>query len=208
MTHARVTSWGVNLLLLQPAEQCLPVMETGEQKATMDAPLWGEDYLRSWLKTHQIETRAADHSLAWKVLRAAYAIAWWDRAKQLNGPAPRPPLLHNQRCGVRYLLQFDETRAGSPADFHILVYSLDSKPTLRVRDTMFHEAADEHKPGLLLFASNDARVRFYQPTADQWADWKSSWPGVEHLPEQIRAVVSDGVDAAATLESSRQRVKN
>ena len=80
-----------------------------------------------------IETLSAD---ALALLHGAYAVAAEAKAVAASKKmpkvafhAPKLPVIHNQRDGIRYILSFDGQNMGSPDEIHVLLYPEGKKPS-------------------------------------------------------------------------------
>lgn len=136
------------------------------------------------------------------MLYAAYAVALTARLdKSHQVQAPSIPLLHNQRSGLRYRLYFGREKQGSPSDLHILLYTGDNRPAIYGVPANPHSIAGEHKEGLDLLHTLDRRIRFYQLTDDQWAEWNKTRPDISTFPPQLRDLVAAAFAAAESLRA-------
>lgn len=173
-TPTRTSAWGVDLNRLKYDKE-------------MDAsiPSFGR-----WLAVNGLPPFENIQEEARTLLHAAFAVAITEKndpAKKFR--APRLPLIHNQRSGTRYILAFDKRNMGSPADIHILLYPSDSqKPNFVSLETTNRPTADERKPGLLLLASRDMRIRFYKTTEAQSKEWKKHPIDYAALPDSVRTL--------------------
>jgi hypothetical protein len=186
LSTSRVSGWGIDLDLL---------------KREPDIDGSHEGFLR-WLDMNELPfealTRDADD-----LLYAAFAVAMAAKKKPVvSFKAPRLPLIHNQRCGIRYTLYFGREKMGSPCDVHVLLYPNDRKPLLYGVPASERPTADEHKAGLAILQTWDKRVRFYQATDDQWEEWNRTPPDLKVLPEDLRNVVAKGCAAAERLREN------
>ena len=136
------------------------------------------------------------------LLHAAYAVALTaklDKSRQFQ--APSIPLFHNQRSGQRYRLYFGREKKGSPCDLHILLYAGDNRPAIYGVPANPYPTAGEHKEGLDLLHTLDRRLRFYQLTDAQWAEWNKARPDISTLPPQLRDLVAAAFAAAERLRA-------
>ncbi len=184
LTSTRTSGWGVNLDLL---------------KWDSDMDTSAESFL-SWLAINGLDARHIVSSEARELLHAAFATALTAKKLKLKATAyPRLPLIHNQRCGVRYRLHFDKEKKGSPCDIHVLLYPAGRKPLLYGIPAFVRPTADERKSGLGILESWDKRVRFYQTTEAQWNEWVKTKIDFSAVPQDLRQLIVTGLDAARHL---------
>ena len=184
LSPTRITEWGIELRLLG-----LRNISTGS------------DFYTSWFNAHKLELVTRTPFVN-EILRGALRLACVSREliKRVK-TMPRFPLIHNQRGGNRFLLYFDQERMGSPADIHVLIYTSPNCPQLHGWSPLEKPTANEHKHALLLAATADNRVRFYQPTEPQWTEWQPEWDKVwpefcSFLTSDDRSIIENGVAAA------------
>ena len=183
-TPTRSSHWGMDLdrLPLGGGEPCL----------SLETFLHGFGFLT--------QTASGD-TLA--LLNGAYAVAAAEKLdKKRLFRAPKLPLIHNQRDGIRYTLYLDDQNIGSPSPIHVLLYPEGQKPTLVGWAATERPSATERKPGLLLLATPDKRIRFYQATDDQWQEWQRQRPSLDSIPENLRPVVAEAIAAAERLRQT------
>ncbi len=151
----------------------------------------------------EIDTLSAD---ALALLHGAYAVAAEAKAVAASKKtptvkfhAPKLPVIHNQRDGIRYILSLDGQNLGSPDEIHVLLYPEGKKPSLNGWAATERPSAAERKPGLLLTATSDKRIRLYQATDEQWREWQAQPLALESLPEALRPIVAEALAAAERL---------
>jgi len=154
----------------------------------------------------EIDTLSADvmallHG-AYAVAAEAKAVAASKKMPKVSFHAPKLPVIHNQRDGIRYILSFDGRNMGSPDEIHVLLYPEGKKPSLNGWAATERPSAAERKPGLLLTATPDKRIRFYQATDEQWREWQAQRPALESLPETLRPIVAEALAAAERLRQT------
>jgi hypothetical protein len=186
LSTTRVSGWGIDLDLLKREPDI-----TGTREG-----------FRQWLDINELPYTALAPD-AEDLLYAAFAVAM--AAKRKAGgtfKAPRLPVIHNQRCGIRYTLYFGREKMGSPCDLHVLLYPGDRKPLLYGVPAIERPTADEHKVGLAILQTWDKRVRFYQATDAQWEEWNRTPPDLKVLPDDLSIVVVKGCEAAERLREN------
>lgn len=196
---ARITARDVVL-------KCMPTRSTH----------WGIDLtrLKTWpeMALHHFESCMSENQLnafdaspdAFALLRGAFAVSAYARAdKTRRFRAPRMPLMHNHRDGLRYILSLDGVNCGSPAQAHVLIHPDNIRPRLSGWESPDRPWIAEHKPGLRLLASADNRIRFYQLTAAQWATWSATRPDATAFPEEIRDQAIAALEAAERLRTAQ-----
>lgn len=189
VSTTRVSSWGVNLELLK---------REAETDFTQRA------FFR-WLTVNGMSPAELSPEAS-ALLHAAYTVALFEKTDvSRTFKAPRLPLIHNQRCGLRYRLHFDRAKMGSPCDLHVLLYPHGRKPMLYGVPAVERPTAGEHKAGLAILQTWDKRIRFYQLTDSQWAEWTASKPHLETLPGEVKSLVDHGIAAAEALRASTNR---
>jgi hypothetical protein len=185
LSVARVSSWGINLGLLKREEQMTP-----DHRSFDD-----------WRKLNGLSARnlSPDTHI---LLFAAYAVAVTGKLDTTRTfRAPRMPLIHNQRCGKRYILHFGPEQQGSPCARHILLYSGPERPVLYGVPPTGRTTTAELKEGLVLLQTWDKRIRFYQLTDAQWAEWNKARPDTTSLPPDLRELVKEAFAAAERLRA-------
>jgi len=193
LSPTRITEWGIEHRLLN-------LLGSGGS-APGGFPNWFSHHKLEWMS-------AAPTMLLEEIFRGAYHLAYEvRRLRTLPALAKlQYPLIHNQRGGNRFLLFTDQKRLGSPADCHVLVYK-GTCPKLEGWISEEKSNVREHKPALLLAATQDNRVRFYQPTEAQWTEWgvqwEASWPELsKSINATDRAIIETGVRAAQELRNA------
>jgi hypothetical protein len=183
-TPTRCTFWGIDLNRLnRPAHT-------------------DEMHCGAWLAANGVDLANASkdtNSLIQGVFDVA-AFAKTDPSRQFR--SPRLPLIHNQQEGLRYLLSLDGVSYGSPPQVQVLVHPDSIRPRLMGWTSRERPTADERKPGLLLAASDDKKLRFYQLTPEQWLEWDKVRPELSSLPEQIRPNALAAIEAAERLRAA------
>ena len=192
---ARITAGDVVL-------KCMPTRSTH----------WGVDLarLKTWpgmtidcfgmcMRENQLEPLdASPDGLA--LLRGAFAVSAYARAdKTRRFRAPRMPLMHNHRDGLRYILSLDGVKCGSPGQVQVLIHPDNLRPRLRGWQSPDRPWIAEYKPGLRLLSSADNRIRFYQLTSTQWGTWSANRPDAAAFPEEIRDQALAAIEAAERL---------
>lgn len=183
-TPTRCTAWGIDLNRLNrpDAER---IMACG-----------------AWLMANGVDLQGVSEDAA-TLLRGAFEVAAFAKSEPTRRfRAPRLPVIHNQQEGLRYLLSLDGVSYGSPAQVQVLVHPDSMRPRLHGWAASLRPSADERKPGLLLAASTDKKVRFYQLTEEQWSEWDAARPDLNALPEKIRANALDAVQSAERLRAA------
>jgi hypothetical protein len=183
-TPTRCTAWGIDLNRLnRPDAECGMACD-------------------AWLMANGVDLREISEDAA-TLLRGAFDVAAFAKSDTTRRfRVPRLPVIHNQQEGLRYLLSLDGVSYGSPAQVQVLVHPDSMRPRLHGWASSPRPTADERKPGLLLGASADKKVRFYQLTTEQWTEWDSARPDLNALPEKIRAYAVDAVKAAERLRAT------
>ena len=185
LTSTRASCWGVSLDLLP--------YSMNQEEALGGA-------FQNWLHAYQLVQNASLPPDAISLLYAAFSIAWIAKRRTTEKLfIPRLPLIHNQRCGKRYRLHFDKAKMGSPCDIHVLLYEPGRKPLLYGVPAVDRPTADERKEGLSIFATWDKRIRFYQATQSQWAEWEQGLPEFADLDKEIAHFFQLGCTAARRL---------
>lgn len=183
-TPTRCTAWGIDLNRLNR-----PDVERG---MICDA----------WLTANGVDLQKVSEDAA-TLLRGAFDVAAFAKSDPTRRfRAPRLPVIHNQQEGLRYLLSLDGVSYGSPAQVQVLVHPDSMRTCLHGWAASQRPTADERKPGLLIAASTDKKVRFYQLTAVQWSEWDAARPDLNALPEKIRAYALEAVQAAERLRAT------
>lgn len=181
----RSTHWGVDLGRLKT----WPAMTPGSFETCM--------------RENQLEPLEASPD-GFALLRGAFAVSAYARAdKTRQFRAPRMPVMHNHRDGLRYILSLDGVNCGSPGQVHVLIHPDDIHPRLSGWESPERPWIAEHKPGLRLLASSDNRIRFYQLTAAQWAMWSTNRPDAAAFPEAIRDQALAAIEAAERLRAAQ-----
>jgi hypothetical protein len=183
-TPTRCTAWGIDLNRLNRPND--------EGSMACDV----------WLMANGVDLREVSEDAA-MLLRGAFDVAAFAKAEpNRRFRAPRLPVIHNQQEGLRYLLSLDGVSYGSPAQVQVLVHPDSMRPRLHGWAAALRPTADERKPRLLLAASADKKVRFYQLTAEQWSEWDAARPDLNAIPEKIRAYALDAIRAAERLRAT------